>query len=28
MIEAPYTGAVVHITPIRLGDGFAGVHRV
>ncbi len=28
MIEAPYTGAVVHITPIRLGYGFAGVHRV
>jgi cell wall-associated NlpC family hydrolase len=28
MIEAPETGEVVHITPIRLGDGFAGVHRV
>jgi cell wall-associated NlpC family hydrolase len=28
MIEAPYTGAVIHITPIRLGGGFAGVHRV
>jgi len=27
MIEAPYTGATVHITPIRLGDGFVGVHR-
>jgi cell wall-associated NlpC family hydrolase len=27
MIEAPETGQVVHITPIRLGDGFAGVHR-
>ena len=27
MIEAPETGEVVHITPIRLGDGFAGVHR-
>jgi len=27
MIEAPQTGEVVHITPVRLGDGFAGVHR-
>jgi peptidoglycan DL-endopeptidase CwlO len=27
MIEAPETGQVVHITAIRLGDGFAGVHR-
>jgi cell wall-associated NlpC family hydrolase len=27
MIEAPYTGQVVHITPIRLGDGFAGAGR-
>lgn len=27
MIEAPYTGAVVHITPIRLGYGFAGAGR-
>ncbi len=27
MIEAPTTGEVVHITPIRLGDGFAGVGR-
>jgi cell wall-associated NlpC family hydrolase len=27
MIEAPETGQVVHITPVRLGDGFAGVHR-
>ncbi len=27
MVEAPYTGADVHITPIRLGSGFAGVHR-
>ena len=27
MIEAPETGQVVHITPIRLGDGFSGVHR-
>jgi cell wall-associated NlpC family hydrolase len=27
MIEAPETGEVVHITPIRLGDGFAGVRR-
>jgi cell wall-associated NlpC family hydrolase len=27
MIEAPETGEVVHITPIRLGDGFSGVHR-
>ncbi len=27
MVEAPYTGADVHITPVRLGSGFAGVHR-
>jgi cell wall-associated NlpC family hydrolase len=27
MIEAPYTGAVVWITPIRLGDGFVGAGR-
>ncbi len=27
MIEAPETGQVVHITSIRLGDGFVGVHR-
>jgi peptidoglycan DL-endopeptidase CwlO len=27
MIEAPYTGQVVHITPIRLGDGFVGAGR-
>jgi cell wall-associated NlpC family hydrolase len=27
MIEAPETGQVVHITPIRLGDGFSGVRR-
>ncbi len=27
MIEAPQTGEVVHIVPIRLGDGFSGVHR-
>jgi len=27
MIEAPETGETVHITPIRLGDGFAGVRR-
>ncbi len=27
MIEAPYTGAVVHITPVRLGYGFAGAGR-
>jgi cell wall-associated NlpC family hydrolase len=27
MIEAPQTGEVVHVTPIRLGDGFAGVRR-
>ncbi len=27
MIEAPYTGAVVHITPIRLGAGFVGAGR-
>jgi peptidoglycan DL-endopeptidase CwlO len=27
MIEAPETGEVVHITSIRLGDGFAGVRR-
>jgi cell wall-associated NlpC family hydrolase len=28
MIEAPETGEVVHITPIRTGYGFAGVGRV
>ncbi len=28
MIEAPYTGAVVWDTPVRTGDGFAGVGRV
>jgi peptidoglycan DL-endopeptidase CwlO len=28
MIEAPETGEVVHITPIRLGYGFWGVGRV
>jgi cell wall-associated NlpC family hydrolase len=28
MIEAPETGYVVHITPIRLGYGFAGAGRV
>ena len=28
MIEAPETGQVVHITPIRLGYGFAGLGRV
>jgi cell wall-associated NlpC family hydrolase len=27
MIEAPETGEVVHITPVRLGSGFAGVRR-
>ncbi|MGH9006634.1 MAG: C40 family peptidase, partial [Acidimicrobiales bacterium] len=27
MIEAPQTGEVVHITPIRLGGSFAGVRR-
>lgn len=27
MIEAPETGEVVHITPIRLGDGFVGAGR-
>ena len=27
MIEAPHTGAVVHITGLRLGDGFAGAGR-
>jgi len=27
MIEAPYTGAVVHITPVRLGYGFVGAGR-
>ena len=27
MIEAPYTGARVHITPVRLGYGFAGAGR-
>jgi cell wall-associated NlpC family hydrolase len=27
MIEAPYTGAVVRITGLRLGDGFAGAGR-
>ncbi len=28
MIEAPETGQDVHLTPIRTGDGFAGVGRV
>jgi cell wall-associated NlpC family hydrolase len=28
MIEAPYTGATVHVTGVRTGDGFAGVGRV
>ncbi len=28
MIEAPETGYTVHITPIRLGWGFAGIGRV
>jgi cell wall-associated NlpC family hydrolase len=28
MVEAPYTGASVHITPVRTGPGFAGVGRV
>jgi len=28
MVEAPETGQVVHNTPIRTGDGFAGVGRV
>jgi cell wall-associated NlpC family hydrolase len=28
MVEAPYTGATVHDTPIRTGAGFAGVGRV
>ena len=28
MVEAPQTGYNVHITPIRTGDGFAGVGRV
>jgi peptidoglycan DL-endopeptidase CwlO len=27
MIEAPYTGAVVWLTPVRLGAGFAGAGR-
>jgi peptidoglycan DL-endopeptidase CwlO len=27
MIEAPYTGAVVWLTPVRLGYGFAGAGR-
>ncbi|HLK44846.1 MAG TPA: NlpC/P60 family protein [Acidimicrobiales bacterium] len=27
MIEAPYTGAWVWLTPVRLGDGFAGAGR-
>ena len=27
MVEAPYTGAVVHITPVRLGYGFVGLGR-
>jgi len=27
MIEAPTTGQVVHITPLRLGDGFVGAGR-
>ncbi len=28
MIEAPFTGAVVWVTAVRTGDGFAGVGRV
>ncbi len=28
MIEAPYTGSYVHISPVRLDYGFAGVGRV
>ena len=28
MIEAPETGYTVHITPVRLGYGFAGIGRV
>ncbi len=28
MIEAPYTGAVVHNTPVRFGYGFAGAGRI
>ncbi len=28
MIEAPYTGAYVHVTPVRLDYGFAGAGRV
>ena len=28
MIEAPYTGSYVHITPVRFGYGFAGAGRV
>ena len=28
MVEAPYTGANVHDTPMRTGDGFVGVGRV
>ena len=27
MIEAPYTGQIVWITPVRLGFGFAGAGR-
>lgn len=27
MIEAPYTGAVVHLTPVRLYGGFVGLGR-
>jgi cell wall-associated NlpC family hydrolase len=27
MIEAPYTGAVVWLTPLRFGYGFAGAGR-
>lgn len=27
MIEAPFTGSKVHITPVRLGYGFAGIGR-
>ncbi len=27
MIEAPYTGSYVHITPVRLGYGFVGAGR-
>jgi cell wall-associated NlpC family hydrolase len=28
MVEAPYSGQTVHVTPVRLGYGFAGAGRV